>query len=48
MWIESEYIGIELSDYAEIVNIFTLSVMYYDAMEERAKATMLKAFPKKV
>ena len=44
----SEYIGIELSDYAEIVDIFTMSMMYYDAMEERAKATMLKAFPKKV
>ena len=40
----SEYIGIELSEYAEIVDIFTMSVMYYDAMEERAKATMLKAF----
>ena len=41
----SEYIGIELSEYAEIVDIFTINVMYYDAMKKRAKTTMLKAFP---
>ena len=43
----SEYVGIEISEYAEIVDIFTMSVMYYDAMEGRAKVTILKAFPSK-
>ena len=45
MCIVSEYIGIKLSEYAEIVDIFTMRVMYYDVMNERAKATMLKVFP---
>ena len=32
MFTVSEYIGIKLCEYAEIVDIFTMSVMYYDAM----------------
>ena len=44
----SKYIGIELSGYAETADIFTMSVMYYDAMEKRAKVTMLKVFPSEI
>ena len=41
----SEYVGNKLHELAEIVDIFTMSLMYYDAMEEKTKAKMLKAFP---
>ena len=41
----SEYVGIKLHKYAEIVVIYTTNLMYYDAMEEKTKARILKAFP---
>ena len=40
----AEYIGIGIIAYAEVVNVFTLTLMYRDLMLERTDLKTCKAF----
>ena len=40
----AEYVGIEVHMYAEVVDVFTMTLMYRDVMDERIETTVWKAF----
>ena len=40
----AEYVGIEVHMYAEVVDVFTMTLMYRDVMDERIETTVCKAF----
>ena len=40
----AEYVGIEVHMYAEAMDVFTMTLMYRDVMDERIETTVWKAF----
>ena len=43
----AEYVGIEVHMYAEAVDVFTMTLMYRDVMNERIETTTCKTFSSK-
>ena len=41
----ADCVGIGVSTYAEIADVFTMTLMYREVMEEKIEAKMCKAFP---
>ena len=40
----AEYVSIQVHMYAEVVDVFTITLMYRDVMEERIETTVCKEF----
>ena len=40
----AEYVGIEVHMYAEVVDVFNMTLVYRDVMDERIETTLCTAF----
>ena len=42
----TEYVSIKVHMYAEVVDVFTMTLMYRNGMDERIETTTCKVFPR--
>ena len=48
IYVVAEYVEIEVHMYAQTMDMFTMTLMYRDVMNERIETTVWKAFQAKV